>query len=69
MSAHTRRGASAFDRLTTHYDVDLVCPKCGNEDAEGHWKAQTDGGTVRYTHLCPSCGEIRQRTLRLGSHQ
>ncbi|WP_435362090.1 HVO_0649 family zinc finger protein [Haloarchaeobius sp. DFWS5] len=67
MAASNLSGKSAFDRLKTHYDVDLVCRQCGHEDADGEWKATTNGRKVLYRHVCPSCGSIETRTLSLKS--
>lgn len=67
MSHGHDEGASPFERLTTHMDdVDLVCPDCGYEDEDGSWSAKTNGDTVLYCHVCPSCGSIRKRTFELG---
>lgn len=65
--AHRRgSGSTPLDRLTSHYDdIDLRCPSCGFEDDEGGWKAATNGNTVLYRHICPSCGSIRKRTLKM----
>jgi uncharacterized Zn finger protein len=66
MSRSAGTGSTPFDRLTSHYDhVDLRCPSCGYEDDGGRWKAETNGSTVLYRHICPSCGSIRKRTLKL----
>lgn len=66
MSIDRGTGTTALDRLGAHYDdVDLTCPKCGHEDTEGRWRAKTTGREVHYQHLCPSCGAIRRRTIRL----
>lgn len=47
---------SPFEQLRSHYEEgDLACPECGYEDTEGEWETTT-GDTVRYRHLCPSCG-------------
>lgn len=65
MAAGSTDGTTALDRLTAHYEKDLVCPKCGHEDDSGHWKARTSGSTILYRHVCPACGAIRKRTLKL----
>lgn len=66
MTHGDEEGASPFEHLTIHMDdVDLVCPDCGYEDEEGNWSAETNGATVLYRHLCPSCGSIRKRTFDL----
>ncbi|SDY42778.1 HVO_0649 family zinc finger protein [Halobellus clavatus] len=57
---------SPFERLRTQYsDADLVCPKCGYDDADGEWQAVTTGDVVEYRHVCPGCGSIRRRTVSL----
>ncbi|MFB6252355.1 MAG: HVO_0649 family zinc finger protein [Halobellus sp.] len=57
---------SPFERLRTRYsDDNLVCPKCGYDDADGEWQAVTTGGVVEYRHVCPGCGSIRRRTISL----
>lgn len=64
--AINRSGTTALDRLGKHFDdVDLVCPDCGYEDREGGWQAATAGLRIHYRHVCPSCGSIRTRELRL----
>ncbi|EJN60775.1 HVO_0649 family zinc finger protein [Halogranum rubrum] len=68
MAVDRRAGTTALDRLRTHYDsVDMVCPKCGYEDTDGKWRSEMNGSRVDYQHLCPSCGAIRRRTIRLDS--
>ncbi|NHN60757.1 MULTISPECIES: HVO_0649 family zinc finger protein [Halorussus] len=63
----TTGGLSPFERLRSRYeDEDLVCPKCGYDDADGRWLAATAGDRVQYRHLCPSCGYVRRRTFRFG---
>lgn len=65
MASNTRRG-NPLERLRTHFDdVDLVCPDCGYDDADGGWSSETTGDRILYRHVCPSCGAIRKRTLRL----
>lgn len=67
MSRGDDEGRSPFERMTTYMDdADLVCPDCGYEDEEGSWTAETNGDTVLYRHLCPSCGSVRKRTFELG---
>lgn len=67
MASDKHGGTSALDRLRSRYDTDdLTCPKCGYEDEDGAWGAETSGDRVRYRHVCPACGHIRKRTLRLG---
>lgn len=59
-------GKSPLDRLRSRYSAaDLTCPDCGYEDEGGEWTAETAGNRIRYRHVCPSCGAIRTRTLRL----
>jgi ribosomal protein S27AE len=52
------------DRLTRD---EPTCPECGYRDEEGSWRAETTGDRVVYRHLCPSCGAMRTRELRLGN--
>lgn len=60
-------GTTPLERLGSRFDdVDLVCPDCGYDDSDGRWTSETSGDRVRYRHVCPSCGSIRQRTLDLG---
>lgn len=67
MSRSRTGGCSPFERLRSRYeDADLRCPKCGYDDADGKWRAETAGDRVRYRHRCPSCGHVRRRTFRLG---
>lgn len=59
-------GSSPLDRLASHYeDVDITCPECGYTDEDASWKARGNGRRIDYQHLCPSCGEIRIRTITL----
>ena len=70
MHRERRPGATPLDRLGSHFDdVDLVCPDCGYDDADGRWMTETSGDRVRYRHVCPSCGSIRQRTLDVGGDE
>lgn len=65
MSQNRDDGRSPFERLKSHYDADLKCPKCGYEDSDGEWQTVTTGDVVQYRHICPSCGAIQRRTLSL----
>lgn len=57
---------SPMERLRNYYDhEELVCPECGFEDETGTWESETDGQEVHYSHECPSCGAVREHTLRL----
>lgn len=63
--ANRGAGATALDRFTARLNADeATCPDCGFHD-DGGWTARTTGDRVRYRHVCPSCGSIRTRTLRL----
>lgn len=67
MSRPRNGGLSPFERLRSRFeDEDLVCPKCGYDDDDGRWLAETGGSQIHYRHLCPSCGYIRRRTFHLG---
>jgi predicted RNA-binding Zn-ribbon protein involved in translation (DUF1610 family) len=58
--------SSVIDRLNSRYEgADLTCPECGYEDADGSWQASTNGRRIDYRHLCPSCGNLRIRTVTL----
>lgn len=64
--ARSDSGSTPLDRLQAHFeDVDMTCPGCGYADEDGVWEAETDGGQIRYRHLCPSCGEIKTRTITI----
>lgn len=65
MSARRTGGSTPFDRVRARYDENLRCGECGYEDTDGEWRATTTGSRVDYTHLCPSCGAVDRRTLRL----
>jgi rubredoxin len=54
-----------LDRLKARYDRDLRCRECGYVDEDGGWQARTSGGRISYRHVCPSCGTVEKRTLRL----
>ncbi len=67
MSGSRNGGLSPFERLRSRFEEqDLVCPKCGYDDADGKWLAATGGDRIQYRHLCPSCGHVRRRTFLLG---
>ncbi len=65
MSVWNTGGTTPLDRLKSRYDRDLRCGECGYVDEEGEWQARTTGNRVDYRHLCPSCGAVERRTLRL----
>ncbi|ELZ74725.1 hypothetical protein C455_17322 [Haloferax larsenii JCM 13917] len=55
-----------MDRLRDHYtDADRECSKCGFVDEDGEWSAKTTGNRIDYRRVCPSCGAIEVRTLKL----
>ncbi len=59
-------GTTALDRLRARYDAEeRICGKCGYDDDEGGWQVETTGSRVLYRHVCPSCGAIERRELRL----
>jgi predicted RNA-binding Zn-ribbon protein involved in translation (DUF1610 family) len=61
-----RKGSSVIDRLNSQYEnLDIKCPECGCVDEGASWRASTNGRRIDYRHLCPSCGNIRIRTVRL----
>lgn len=66
MSRSRRSGTTALDRLKAQYDRDLRCRECGFVDTGGEWQAKTTGRRVDYRHLCPSCGAVETRTVKLG---
>lgn len=59
------KGSTPLDRLADRFDEDMTCPECGYEDEDGEWLSKTDGSRILYQHICPSCGEVRQRTYSL----
>ena len=64
--AATNTGVSAFESLRSHYETEeLTCPECGHEDEDGQWQAETTGCRISYRHMCPSCGAVDKRELRL----
>lgn len=65
MATRQPTGKTAFDRLRDRFDQDARrCPACGYEDVDGRWHADTSGDRVRYSHECPSCGDVDVRELR-----
>jgi ribosomal protein L32 len=59
-----------MDRLRSKYNTtDLECPDCGYHDEDGQWTSKTTGDRIHYRHVCPPCGAIRTRELRLGDEQ
>jgi Zn ribbon nucleic-acid-binding protein len=66
MATRQSAGTTPFDRLRDRLDrVARRCPACGYEDRDGHWKADTSGGRVRYSHRCPSCNALDTVELSL----
>lgn len=66
MAVDRTGGPTPFERLKHHYDdAARRCPECGYEDDRGHWHATSVGGSVHYTHVCPSCGAVDSRDLVL----
>jgi predicted RNA-binding Zn-ribbon protein involved in translation (DUF1610 family) len=65
MSRRRGGGTTPLDRLKAQYDGDVRCRECGFVDADGGWQAETSGDRVVYRHLCPDCGAVEKRTLRL----
>jgi len=65
MAVRRHAGTTPLDRLRSRLDADRRCPECGYEDTDGEWSAKTTGDRVLYRHVCPSCGAIDKRTLRL----
>lgn len=64
--SRSSNGSSVIDRLNSRYeDVDVTCPECGYVDEDSKWTAETNGRRIDYRHLCPSCGNMRTRTVRL----
>lgn len=64
--AATNKGATAFETLRSHYEAaELTCPECGYEDEDGEWQARTTGCRVSYRHICPACGAVDTREMRL----
>ena len=62
-----RASRSPFERLKHHYEQTAsVCPACGYEDDGGGWVGATDGTATRYSHECPSCGAVEERTVSFG---
>lgn len=60
----TNGAQSPLRRLKTHYEnVEPTCPECGYIDTEMGWHGETDGRQVHYSHECPSCGAVQERTI------
>jgi len=65
MSHQKAIGPTPFDRLRGHFEAtERKCPACGREGG-GEWRAETDGGRVRYEHVCPTCGTVHDRTYTM----
>ena len=57
---------SPFERLREKFDEsELECRHCGSRDEEGGWRVTTTGSRVQYQHVCPSCGAIDTKEMRL----
>jgi predicted RNA-binding Zn-ribbon protein involved in translation (DUF1610 family) len=65
--ATSNRGMNPLDTLRDRYDhVEMVCPACGYDDADGKWISETDGAEVVYEHACPSCEKVTVRRITIG---
>lgn len=57
---------SPFERLRQKFDdSELECRDCGYLDVEGGWRVTTTGSRVQYQFVCPACGAVETRELRL----
>lgn len=66
MPTHRKGGKTALERLLRRYETtDTKCPACGYVDNESNWTSRTNGKTVVYHHVCPSCGTARDHTFHL----
>ena len=58
---------SPFERLREKFDEsDVTCPSCGYVDTDGGWRVTTTGNRVTYQYICPTCGAVETREMRLG---
>jgi uncharacterized Zn finger protein len=70
MGPTTHTGGNPLSRLKSKYDdADIECPDCGFHDEDGQWTAKTSGDRIFYRRICPGCGAIRKRELRLGDEE
>jgi hypothetical protein len=69
MVATARRGSTPLSIIKGHYErTRPVRKSCGFVD-DAEWEATTGGRTVRYTHVCPSCGAETVRVVRLRARE
>lgn len=62
MSVHR----SPFERLRAKFDEsELECRHCGCRDNEGGWRVTTTGSRVQYQFVCPTCGAVETKEMRL----
>ncbi|SEW31578.1 HVO_0649 family zinc finger protein [Natrinema salifodinae] len=53
-----------LERIRTRYEnTDKKCPECGYVDESGNWESKTDGRTLVYRHVCPSCDASREHVF------
>ena len=66
MVATNERGSTPLSTLKSHYErTRRVCEACGFVDTDADWRAETTGRTVRYVHVCPSCGAEARQVVRV----
>lgn len=66
MSPRNALGGSSLERLRRRYErTETKCPACGYVDREGNWTSATDGRTIVYHHVCPSCDAARDHRFDL----
>ncbi|RKD93436.1 HVO_0649 family zinc finger protein [Halopiger aswanensis] len=57
---------SPFERLREKFDKsELQCRQCGYLDEDGGWQVTTSGNRVNYRFVCPTCGAIETKEMRL----
>ncbi|WP_049922636.1 HVO_0649 family zinc finger protein [Halopiger djelfimassiliensis] len=57
---------SPFERLRAKFDdSELECRQCGYLADEGGWRVTTSGSRVQYQFVCPACGAVETREMRL----
>lgn len=57
---------NALSDLKARYEeTDVHCGDCGYEDQGGTWQVSEVDREVRFRHVCPSCGAVQTRVLKL----
>jgi len=65
MAADRSSGTTALEQYRERLRERPRCGECGHTDEGGEWQTAYRGGRLVYRHVCPRCGAIERRVLRL----